>query len=164
MQGRLRLACPVDAARGEGADFYSGARVSMKAAPLSSVILRGLPATVAEVLQRTSRLAAILASRSFQSGLTKMKKTLFASGGLLVLASSASAADLPQAYTKAPAVSPAINWSGFYIGAMAATAGLIVSNSARSAWPTALAPAKSTADLAVAQSVTIGRWIAGFSA
>jgi outer membrane immunogenic protein len=47
-----------------------------------------------------------------------MKRILLASGWLLVLASSTSAADLPQAYTKAPAVSPAVNWSGFYIGAM----------------------------------------------
>jgi outer membrane immunogenic protein len=47
-----------------------------------------------------------------------MKRILLASGWLLVLASSISAADLPQAYTKAPAVSPAVNWSGFYIGAM----------------------------------------------
>src|ERR1700736_6493275 len=42
--------------------------------------------------------------------------------GLLLasIAGAASAADLsaPPAYTKAPAISPVTNWSGFYIGAM----------------------------------------------
>ena len=43
--------------------------------------------------------------------------------GLLLasIAGAACAADMSApraAYTKAPAMSPAINWSGFYIGAM----------------------------------------------
>lgn len=39
--------------------------------------------------------------------------------GLLATTSIASAADLPaRTYTKAPIVSPAYNWTGFYIGAM----------------------------------------------
>ncbi len=39
----------------------------------------------------------------------------------LVIATSASAADLPRAYTKAPAYAPPVgyNWTGFYIGANA---------------------------------------------
>jgi outer membrane immunogenic protein len=48
-----------------------------------------------------------------------MKKILLASAALLSLATAASAADLAaRPYTKAPPLSPAINWSGFYIGAM----------------------------------------------
>ncbi|WP_315832617.1 outer membrane protein [Bradyrhizobium prioriisuperbiae] len=50
-----------------------------------------------------------------------MKKLLLASVALIALASSASAADLAaRPYTKAPVapISPAYNWSGFYIGAM----------------------------------------------
>jgi outer membrane immunogenic protein len=51
-----------------------------------------------------------------------MKKMKRLALGLLLasIASAASAADMsaPRAYTKAPAISPAINWSGFYIGAM----------------------------------------------
>jgi outer membrane immunogenic protein len=49
-----------------------------------------------------------------------MKKILIAIG-LVASAGAASAADMPQSapYTRAPvAVSPAYNWSGFYIGAM----------------------------------------------
>jgi outer membrane immunogenic protein len=48
-----------------------------------------------------------------------MKKILLASAALLSLMTAASAADLAaRPYTKAPPLSPAINWSGFYIGAM----------------------------------------------
>ncbi len=49
-----------------------------------------------------------------------MKKFLLATSAIIALTSAASAADLAaRPYTKAPAmVSPATNWSGFYIGAM----------------------------------------------
>jgi outer membrane immunogenic protein len=48
-----------------------------------------------------------------------MKKLLLAGAALLSLMTAASAADLAaRPYTKAPPMSPAINWSGFYIGAM----------------------------------------------
>lgn len=50
-----------------------------------------------------------------------MKKTILAAAALVATAASAFAADLPaRPYTKAPppVVSPATNWSGFYIGAM----------------------------------------------
>jgi outer membrane immunogenic protein len=48
-----------------------------------------------------------------------MKKLLLAGVALASLMTAASAADLAaRPYTKAPALSPAINWSGFYIGAM----------------------------------------------
>ncbi len=49
----------------------------------------------------------------------KMKRLLLA-GAALSVATAASAADMPaRPYAKAPAVvSPAYNWSGFYIGAM----------------------------------------------
>ena len=48
-----------------------------------------------------------------------MKKLLLAGAALLSLTTAASAADLAaRPYTKAPPLSPAINWSGFYIGAM----------------------------------------------
>jgi outer membrane immunogenic protein len=49
-----------------------------------------------------------------------MKKFLLATAALLSIVSTASAADLgARTYTKAPPmVSPATNWSGFYIGAM----------------------------------------------
>src|SRR6185503_10945553 len=48
-----------------------------------------------------------------------MKRLLLAGAALLSLMTAASAADLAaRPYTKAPPVSPAYNWSGFYIGAM----------------------------------------------
>ncbi len=48
-----------------------------------------------------------------------MKKTLLAGVALASLMTAASAADLAaRPYAKAPPLSPAINWSGFYIGAM----------------------------------------------
>lgn len=50
-----------------------------------------------------------------------MKKILLSCTALLAVVSTASAADLAaRPYTKAPvvALSPATNWSGFYIGAM----------------------------------------------
>ena len=48
-----------------------------------------------------------------------MKKLLLAGAALLSLMTAASAADLAaRPYTKAPPLSPATNWSGFYIGAM----------------------------------------------
>jgi outer membrane immunogenic protein len=52
-----------------------------------------------------------------------MKKLLLNGAALVVLATSASAADLaaraPATYAKAPAMlTPQTNWSGFYIGAM----------------------------------------------
>jgi outer membrane immunogenic protein len=48
-----------------------------------------------------------------------MKRILLASAALLSLMTAASAADLAaRPYTKAPPLSPAVNWSGFYIGAM----------------------------------------------
>jgi outer membrane immunogenic protein len=48
-----------------------------------------------------------------------MKKLLLAGAAFLSLMTAASAADLAsRPYTKAPPLSPAINWSGFYIGAM----------------------------------------------
>jgi outer membrane immunogenic protein len=48
-----------------------------------------------------------------------MKKLLLAGASLVILCSAASAADLAaRPYMKAPIVSPAYNWSGFYIGAM----------------------------------------------
>jgi outer membrane immunogenic protein len=48
-----------------------------------------------------------------------MKKLLLAGAALVSLMTAASAADLAaRPYTKAPPLSPAINWSGFYIGAM----------------------------------------------
>ena len=51
-----------------------------------------------------------------------MKRLLLAGVALLLVASAASAADLPaRPYAKAPPplLSPAYNWSGFYVGAMA---------------------------------------------
>src|SRR6478752_8848109 len=48
-----------------------------------------------------------------------MKKLPLASAAFLSLMTAASAADLAaRPYTKAPPLSPAYNWSGFYIGAM----------------------------------------------
>ena len=48
-----------------------------------------------------------------------MKKLLLAGVALASLMTAASAADLAaRPYTKAPPLSPAYNWSGFYIGAM----------------------------------------------
>lgn len=48
-----------------------------------------------------------------------MKKILLSTVAIFALASPAFAADLPaRTYTKAPMVSPAYNWSGFYVGAM----------------------------------------------
>src|SRR6478609_5633877 len=50
-----------------------------------------------------------------------MKRLLLAAGALPLVATTASAADLQaRPYTKAPppVVSPAYNWSGFYVGAM----------------------------------------------
>jgi outer membrane immunogenic protein len=48
-----------------------------------------------------------------------MKKLLLAGAAMLSLMTAASAADLAaRPYTKAPPLSPAYNWSGFYIGAM----------------------------------------------
>jgi outer membrane immunogenic protein len=48
-----------------------------------------------------------------------MKKLLLAGVAFASLMTAASAADLAaRPYTKAPPLSPAINWSGFYIGAM----------------------------------------------
>ena len=48
-----------------------------------------------------------------------MKRLLLAGAAFLSLMTAASAADLAaRPYTKAPPLSPAINWSGFYIGAM----------------------------------------------
>jgi len=49
-----------------------------------------------------------------------MKKTVLLALSAAFLSSSAFAADLAPRYTKAPApvVSPATNWSGFYVGAM----------------------------------------------
>ena len=48
-----------------------------------------------------------------------MKRLLLAGAALLSLMTAASAADLAaRPYTKAPPLSPAYNWSGFYIGAM----------------------------------------------
>src|SRR6478736_2012136 len=48
-----------------------------------------------------------------------MKKLLLAGAASLSLMTAASAADLAaRPYTKAPPLSPAINWSGFYIAAL----------------------------------------------
>ena len=48
-----------------------------------------------------------------------MRTLLLAGAALVSLMTAASAADLAaRPYTKAPPLSPAINWSGFYIGAM----------------------------------------------
>ena len=48
-----------------------------------------------------------------------MKRLLLAGAAFASLMTAASAADLAaRPYTKAPALSPATNWSGFYIGAM----------------------------------------------
>jgi outer membrane immunogenic protein len=48
-----------------------------------------------------------------------MKRILLAGAALFSLMTAASAADLAaRPYTKAPPLSPAVNWSGFYIGAM----------------------------------------------
>ena len=48
-----------------------------------------------------------------------MKRLLLAGAAFLSLMTAASAADLAaRPYTKAPPLSPAINWSGFYVGAM----------------------------------------------
>jgi outer membrane immunogenic protein len=48
-----------------------------------------------------------------------MKRLLLAGAAFLSLMTAASAADLgARPYTKAPPLSPAYNWSGFYIGAM----------------------------------------------
>jgi outer membrane immunogenic protein len=69
------------------------------------------------MLQYYVRLSAIYAPDSIIGGYL-VKKIFLASAGVVALAASASAADLAP-YTKAPpAVSPATNWSGFYVGAM----------------------------------------------
>ena len=48
-----------------------------------------------------------------------MKRLLLAGAAFLSLMTAASAADLAaRPYTKAPPLSPAYNWSGFYIGVM----------------------------------------------
>jgi len=48
-----------------------------------------------------------------------MKRLLLAGAAFLSLMTAASAADLAaRPYTKAPPLSPAYNWSGFYVGAM----------------------------------------------
>ena len=48
-----------------------------------------------------------------------MKRLLLASAAFLSLMTAASAADLAaRPYTKAPPLSPAYNWSGFYVGVM----------------------------------------------
>ena len=48
-----------------------------------------------------------------------MKRLLLAGAALLSLMTAASAADLAaRPYTKAPPLSPAYNWSGFYVGVM----------------------------------------------
>lgn len=50
-----------------------------------------------------------------------MKKMLLATAALLAMGATSNAADLAaRTYTKAPpaVVAPAINWSGFYVGAM----------------------------------------------
>ena len=48
-----------------------------------------------------------------------MKRLLLAGAALLSLMTAASAADLAaRPYTKAPPLSPAYNWTGFYIGVM----------------------------------------------
>lgn len=50
-----------------------------------------------------------------------MKKILLATAALLAMGATSNAADLAaRTYTKAPAavVAPAVNWSGFYVGAM----------------------------------------------
>src|SRR3954463_16764011 len=48
-----------------------------------------------------------------------MKRLLLAGAAFLSLMTAASAADLAsRPYTKAPPLSPATNWSGFYIGAV----------------------------------------------
>lgn len=54
-----------------------------------------------------------------------MRKLLLASTILTFGVASASAADLgPRSYTKAPALAPAYDWSGFYIGGQAGAASL----------------------------------------
>ena len=54
-----------------------------------------------------------------------MRKLLLASTILTIGVASASAADLgPRSYTKAPALAPAYDWSGFYIGGQAGGASL----------------------------------------
>src|SRR3954465_7204848 len=48
-----------------------------------------------------------------------MKRLLLAGAAFLSLMTAASAADLAaRPYTKAPPLSPAYNWSGFYVGVM----------------------------------------------
>jgi outer membrane immunogenic protein len=54
-----------------------------------------------------------------------MRKLLLASAILTIGVAGASAADLgPRSYTKAPALAPAYDWSGFYIGGQAGAASL----------------------------------------
>jgi outer membrane immunogenic protein len=54
-----------------------------------------------------------------------MRKLVLASTILTIGVASASAADLgPRSYTKAPALAPAYDWSGFYIGGQAGGASL----------------------------------------
>src|SRR4051794_26134928 len=49
-----------------------------------------------------------------------MKRTILATIGMLVLAATANAADLPRRYDpvpqRAPAFMPVYNWTGFYVG------------------------------------------------
>ena len=58
-------------------------------------------------------------------GAKTMRKLLLASAILTIGVAGASAADLgPRSYTKAPALAPAYDWSGFYIGGQAGAASL----------------------------------------
>ena len=45
-----------------------------------------------------------------------MKKFLLAVASIVLGTASAHAADLAAQYTKAPAMAPAYNWTGFYVG------------------------------------------------
>src|SRR5947207_2363693 len=73
------------------------------------------------------------AHKLLTSGESKMKRVVL---GLLLasIAGAAGAADMSApraAYTKAPMMSPAINWTGFYIGAMGGYASEATSDSLR---------------------------------
>lgn len=46
-----------------------------------------------------------------------MKKLLLAAAAIVLGTASVQAADLAAQYTKAPAMAPAYNWTGFYVGA-----------------------------------------------
>src|SRR3954451_20030995 len=73
--------------------------------------------TTAEPCQTGRKM--IFPSLNFRGQVQVMKKLLLAGVSVFSLGTAASAADLAaRPYTKAPALAPGYNWSGFYAGVM----------------------------------------------